>query len=107
MIMRIGTLVLSLCLLAPGLARAQAQVRVGVVVPEVVVQQAPPADIAEVQPPQPNPSYFWINGHWYWNGVRYQWAGGHWEHGHGHRGWERAHYERRGPAWVLVPGHWR
>jgi len=74
--------------------------------PEVVVQQAPPPEIVEVQPARPSPGHVWINGHWYWNGVRYQWAGGHWENGRG-RGWERAHYERRGPGWVFVQGRWR
>ena len=41
-------------------------------------EPAPPTPLVEVVPPAPFPTYVWINGYWWWTGVRYEWVRGHW-----------------------------
>jgi hypothetical protein len=43
----------------------------------VVVQQAPPPLIVEVQPPAPSASVVWVGGYWNWDSTRYNWQAGH------------------------------
>jgi YXWGXW repeat-containing protein len=44
--------------------------------PYVVVQEAPPAPIVEVQPVAPEPDYVWIGGYWNWDNQKYSWQAG-------------------------------
>jgi len=37
-------------------------------VAEVIASEEPPAEIVETVPISPGPDYFWIGGHWHWNG---------------------------------------
>jgi hypothetical protein len=76
---------------------------------EIVANEAPPAAIVETIPAAPGPDFFWIGGHWTWNG-RWTWVHGHYDrhpHFHPGGGWEPGHWDRRGAGWVWHEGHWR
>jgi hypothetical protein len=76
---------------------------------EVVASEEPPVAITETIPVAPGPEFFWIGGHWHWNGG-WVWIHGHYErHPHFHPGayWEPGRWDRRGGAWVWRDGHWR
>jgi hypothetical protein len=76
---------------------------------EIVASEAPPAPIVETIGVAPGPEYFWIGGHWHWNGG-WVWIGGRYErHPHYHPGafWEAGHWDRRGGNWVWREGRWR
>jgi hypothetical protein len=76
---------------------------------EVVASEAPPAPIYEAVPVAPGPDFFWIGGHWHWNGG-WVWLGGHYDrHPHYHPGgyWEAGHWDRRGGNYVWHEGRWR
>jgi WXXGXW repeat (2 copies) len=76
---------------------------------EVIASEEPPSPISEAVPAAPGPDYFWIGGHWHWNGG---WV---WMHGHFDRhpyfhpggGWEPGRWEHRGGNWVWREGRWR
>jgi hypothetical protein len=34
-----------------------------------MANEAPPAEIVETIPAAPGPDFFWIGGHWNWNGT--------------------------------------
>jgi WXXGXW repeat (2 copies) len=68
---------------------------------------APPAPRVEVIPARPGPRYFWINGHWRWDGRAHVWVPGHWEPNRDGLVWVPAHWARRGGFWHFLPGHWR
>jgi hypothetical protein len=76
---------------------------------EIVASEAPPAPISEVIPVAPGPEYFWVGGHWHWNGGWVWIRGGYQRHPHYHPGafWEAGHWDRRGGNWVWHDGHWR
>ncbi len=63
---------------------------------EVRVREAPPPPRREyiVECPGPRSEWFWIGGHWQWNGRQWVWYGGH---------WHRIPPQRR----VYVSGVWR
>lgn len=76
---------------------------------EVVVADAPPAQIAEVVTVAPAPGLVWVGGYWGWYGGRYTWVSGGW-----HRppsagaAWVGGYWARRpagGHVWVR--GRWR
>jgi hypothetical protein len=74
----------------------------------VYVQSAPPPLLVEHPGPVPGPEYFWIAGHWTWNG-RWVWAPGYYgRHPYFHPGarWVDGHWDHRGRAWVWVGGRW-
>jgi hypothetical protein len=76
---------------------------------EVIASEEPPAPIAESIPVTPGPDYFWIGGHWHWNGG-WVWMRGHFDrhpHFHPGGGWEPGRWEHRGGNWVWREGHWR
>ena len=76
---------------------------------EVVASEAPPTPIVEAIPVAPGPEFFWIGGHWHWNGG-WVWIRGHFDrHPHFHPGayWEAGRWDRRGGSWVWHEGHWR
>ena len=76
---------------------------------EVIASEEPPAPIVEAVPVAPGPDFFWIGGHWHWNGG-WVWIRGHYNrhpHFHPGAGWVAGHWDRRGGAWVWREGHWR
>jgi hypothetical protein len=76
---------------------------------EVVASEAPPAPLFEAVPYAPGPDFFWIGGHWNWNG-RWVWVHGRYDrhpHFHPGAGWEAGRWDRRGGSWVWHEGHWR
>jgi hypothetical protein len=77
-------------------------------VAEVIASEEPPAEIVETVPISPGPDYFWIGGHWHWNGG-WVWVHGRFDrHPHFHPGasWEAGHWMRRGGSWVWHEGRW-
>jgi hypothetical protein len=76
---------------------------------EVMADEEPPAPIVETIPVAPAPDFFWVGGHWHWNGG-WVWVRGRFvRHPHFHPGghWEPGHWDRRGAHWVWHDGHWR
>jgi hypothetical protein len=72
---------------------------------EVIVEEAPPAERVEVITASPGDGYFWIKGHWKWDG-RYIWESGHWElRPRPAAVWIAGHWEKR-HHWHWIPGHW-
>jgi WXXGXW repeat (2 copies) len=75
---------------------------------EVVVNEAPPAPLAEVVTVAPGPGYLWIGGYYHWYGGRWVWYRGHYERPpRAGMHWIAARYEFRGGARVYIAGHWR
>ncbi len=75
---------------------------------EIVAAEEPPVPIAEAVPVAPGPDYFWIGGHWHWNGG-WVWMNGHFDrHPHYHPGayWEAGRWDHRGERWVWREGRW-
>src|SRR5262245_44335741 len=66
----------------------------------------PPPPQQEAVPVSPGPQWFWIAGHWQWNGVRYVWVAGHWERHRPGMRWVPAHWENWNGRWRYVHGHW-
>jgi hypothetical protein len=76
---------------------------------EVIASEEPPIPIVEVVPLAPGPEYFWIGGHWHWNGG-WVWMRGHYDrhpHFHPGAGWVAGRWDRRGGIWAWHEGHWR
>ena len=76
---------------------------------EVVAEEEPPAAIVETVGIAPGPDYFWVGGHWHWNGG-WVWLRGHFDrhpHFHPGGGWVDGRWDRRGGNWVWHDGHWR
>jgi hypothetical protein len=76
---------------------------------EVVVADTPPPPLVEPVYVAPGPDFFWISGHWTWQG-RWVWLGGHFErHPHYHPGgaWINGHWEHRNGGSVWIEGYWR
>lgn len=72
----------------------------------VVVQEAPPAPLAEtVVVASPGPEYVWVGGEWVWNG-RWFWRAGYWSY---HPGgiWVEGGWHRGPRGWSHEPGRWR
>ncbi len=76
---------------------------------EVVASEEPPAPIMETVPVSPGPEYFWVAGHWHWNGGWVWVRGGYQRHPHYHPGayWEPGRWTLRAGTWVWHDGHWR
>lgn len=76
---------------------------------EVVASEEPPAPIEETVSVSPGPEYFWVSGHWHWNGGWVWVHGGYQRHPHYHQGayWEAGRWSLRGGSWVWHDGHWR
>jgi hypothetical protein len=74
---------------------------------DVVVQDAPPPDVVEVQPAQPGPEFVWVGGFWAWNGYRYAWRPGYWHRPpYGYHVWVHDHWARGPRGYFWVRGHW-
>ncbi len=93
---------LSGCVVAP--ARGP-YVSTGVV---MVAPVQPPPPRVEVIAASPGADYFWIAGHWRWEGNEHRWHEGHWERHREHAHWVPHHWEQneRG-QWRFHEGHWR
>ncbi|HEY1792782.1 MAG TPA: hypothetical protein VGG34_07680 [Opitutaceae bacterium] len=74
-----------------------------------VANSAPPPPEYEAVPVAPGPDFFWIGGHWHWEG-RWVWIHGRYQrHPHFHPGasWEAGRWDHRDGRWVWHDGHWR
>ena len=72
-----------------------------------IVDQAPPPPVPEVIPLAPGPEYYWIPGHWNWNGTWF-WVGGSYVA----RPWQRAvwfggYWAMHGRGRIWIAGRWR
>ena len=77
--------------------------------PVVMVEQPVPALIVETPGRRPGHDFFWVGGHWSWQGV-WVWIPGEWRrHPHFHEGamWYPGHWEDRGHGHVWIEGYWR
>lgn len=73
----------------------------------VVAPVQPPPPRIEVVPAPPGARYFWVWGHWHWDGARHVWIGGHWEAERVGFHWVPAHWVPSPNGWRLVGGHWQ
>jgi hypothetical protein len=97
-----AVLALSACVVTPPSVRFT---------PPAVVMMAPiapPPPRVEVIAAPPGHEYFWVYGHWRWDGREHQWQDGHWEKHHEHEHWVNSRWSQgeRG-QWQLQEGHWR
>ena len=92
---------LSACVVAPA--------RVAYSPPAVVVAPvAPPPLRVEVMTASPGVDYFWIAGHWRWDGYTHRWYEGRWERHREHAHWVPNHWEQNDRGqWHFHEGHWR
>jgi hypothetical protein len=75
---------------------------------EIVVQQAPPAEIVEVRSPVPFAGAVWIPGYWHWNGGSHIWIAGRWSAPRPGFVWEPHHWARMpNGGYRMEAGHWR
>ena len=74
---------------------------------QVYVQAAPPAPMYETVPVSPGSGYYWVAGHWRWNGYRYVWVHGHYVY-RPYAGaiWRPGHWVSGPSGWYWVEGHW-
>jgi hypothetical protein len=72
-----------------------------------IANDAPPADVEEVQPPQPGPEFVWVGGYYGWFGGRYAWHRGYWRRPpYGYHVWVRDRWVYGPRGYVHVRGHW-
>jgi hypothetical protein len=74
--------------------------------PTVQVVPAPPPLRSEQRLAAPAAHWFWVDGHWRWDGQRHQWEPGRWvepRHGESHVG---ARWVNEGGTWVYHPARW-
>jgi len=75
---------------------------------EMVAPVAPPPPRVEVISAPPSHEYFWVYGHWRWDGHSHQWQDGHWEKHHDHEHWVGAKWSQGDHGvWQFQEGHWR
>lgn len=91
---------LAACVVAPAQPVAPAAPLIG-------VRIAPPPAQVEVIPVAPAPHWYWIGGHWRWDGQRYVWAPGHWVEPRPNEVFVPARWVFEGGVWVYRPGYWR
>ncbi len=72
----------------------------------VYVQSEPPAPIVEQIGPAPGPDFFFVHGHWSWQG-RWVWLGGHYERHREHARFYEGHWDHRDGRAFWVEGYWR
>lgn len=72
----------------------------------IMVEQEPPADIAEVVTVSPGKESVWVKGHWAWN-KKWYWVKGHWAYRpHKEAVWVEGHWKKKHHHWVWVKGYW-
>jgi hypothetical protein len=67
----------------------------------------PPPLRIELRPAAPAAHWFWVEGHWRWDGQRHQWEPGRWvepRHGESH---VPARWALEGGIWVYHPARWQ
>jgi WXXGXW repeat (2 copies) len=105
-------IIVSLTLLSCTLMTLPLQAHKEIIIAEqttnyVVVQQAPPADIVEVQDTKPGPEYSWIKGHWKWENNKWAWHKGGWTLlPHPEAQWVVGYWQKKHHGWIWVEGHW-
>jgi len=72
----------------------------------VVVSEAPPRTVVEVQTVAPGSNYIWIDGYWSWSGSRWYWSAGHWETQRLGYYWVAPHYTYSRGRHYYAPGGW-
>lgn len=93
---------LSACVVTPA--------RVAYTPPAVVITAPvrPPPPRVEIIPVAPSHEYFWVYGHWAWDGRAHVWEDGHWERHREHAHWVPHRWEQdEYGAWRLREGYWR
>ena len=70
------------------------------------VIMTPPAPRIEVISAAPAPGWYWVGGHWRWEGNRYEWMVGHWAEPRPNEVFVQARWVQQGAAWVFQPGQW-
>ncbi len=74
----------------------------------MVAPVRPPPPRVEVIPPPPSHEYFWVYGHWRWDGNEHRWEDGHWERHREHEHWVAHHWDQdEHGQWRLHEGYWR
>lgn len=75
-----------------------------------VVRVAPPPpryEVVPVLPPDRVVREYWQPGYWRWNGHEHVWVDGRYAvRPRAGAVWNAGRWERRGPGWVFVEGHW-
>jgi hypothetical protein len=74
-----------------------------------IIEQPVPELIIEDPGRSPGHDFFWVGGHWAWQGV-WIWMSGEWRrHPHFHEGaqWMQGHWENRGRGHVWIEGYWK
>ncbi len=71
---------------------------------QTTVPDPPPA--REDKPSIERPDFFWIHGHWVWNGNRWDWSSGRWEHERKGYTWAEGHWDNRAGRWQYTDGSW-
>ncbi len=72
-----------------------------------VVENEPPAPVAEYVPVSPYPDYVWIGGYWGWHGGWYWTAGRFAPRPHHGAVWLSGGWVHAGRGWAWHGGHWR
>lgn len=81
-------------------------IRQGSPLPEITVQQPPPAPREERRIAPPSPEQVWVPGYWTWNND-WVWVPGRVEKPPERMAtWVSGQWSQRGDAWVWRPGHW-
>jgi hypothetical protein len=71
----------------------------------VRVTQAPPPPRVEVVPAPPASHFYWVGGHWKWEGG-YVWEPGRWVEPRVDQAYVQASWAHRGNEWIYRPAHW-
>jgi hypothetical protein len=73
----------------------------------VYVRSVPPPEAAEVVAATPGPGYYYVRGHWEWNGARYVWKPSRYiRRPHARAAWVEGHWQSSPQGWYWEPGHW-
>lgn len=76
--------------------------------PVLIVESEPPAEIEDVMAPCPGDNYYWIKGHWQWNGTQWVRASGRWVvRPYASAAWVPGTWVREPHHWHWVEGYWR
>ena len=93
---------LSACTVTPARVAFVAPVTV------LVAPLRPPPLRVEVITPAPSHEYFWVSGHWRWEGDEHRWHEGHWERHRQYEQWVAPRWEQNDHGqWRFHDGYWR
>ena len=75
---------------------------------QIIAPVRPPPPRVEVIATPPGHDYFWVYGHWAWDGHEHRWEDGHWEHHREHAHWVAHRWDQdEHGQWRLHEGYWR